>query len=64
MLEFDTYIQWKNTTKIKNKNCKIKNTTQDLGSGENPNINEILDYKTPPLTIKGILLLLNIDYKL
>ena len=46
------------------KNCKIKNTTQDLGSGENPNINEILDYKTPPLTIKGILLLLNIDYKL
>ena len=27
---------------------------------ENPNFNEILDYKTPPLTIKWILLLLRV----
>ena len=27
-------------------------TTHNMGDGENPNINVILDYKTPPLTIE------------
>ena len=40
--------------------AKQRETTQDLESGENPNINVILDYKTPPLTIEWILLPLRV----
>ena len=35
LLEFDPNNQWKNTTKIKNRKCKTKKTTQDLRGGEN-----------------------------
>ena len=40
--------------------AKHRKTTQDLGGGENPNINVILDYKTPLLTIEWILLVLRV----
>ena len=60
LLEFDLNKPRKNTTKIKNKDYKTRETTQDLGGGENPNINVILDYKTPPLTIEWILLLFSV----
>ena len=52
MLEFDPNKSRKNTTEIKNRDGKTKKTTQDLGGGENPNINVILVYKTPPLAIE------------
>ena len=60
MLEFDANKQRKNTTKIKNKDFKTRETTQDLEDGENPDVNVILDYKTPSLTIELILLLIRV----
>ena len=52
LLEFDPNKPRKISRNIKNRKCKTMKNTHNLGGGENPSINVILDYKTPPLKMK------------